>query len=110
MPSIEQIGSPTELYDTPATEFVMSFVGQANRLGDALVRPHELEITLHPSEGAIEAIVERVALYGFDARVELATGDGEPLLVQLTRERLELLELERNQIVWVCAGRERVFA
>ena len=56
---IEQVGSPTELYDTPATEFVMSFVGRANRLGDAWVRPHELKILLDPSDGAIEAIVER---------------------------------------------------
>ena len=41
---IEQVGTPTELYDEPATEFVMSFVGEANRLGDAWVRPHDLEI------------------------------------------------------------------
>ena len=75
-----------------------------------MVRPHELEICSTPADGAVEAMVERIALYGFDARVELATGDGEPLTVQLTRERLELLELERNQIVWVRAGRERIFA
>ena len=107
---IEQVGSPTELYDTPATEFVMGFVGESNRLGDAMVRPHELKILLQPDEGAIEAIVERVALYGFDARVELATGDGQPLLVQLTREQLEELEVEQGQIVWVRAAQERVFA
>ena len=41
---IEQVGTPTQLYDEPQTEFVMSFVGEANRLGDAWVRPHELEI------------------------------------------------------------------
>src|SRR6188472_4374822 len=39
---VEQVGSPTELYDEPATEFVMSFVGDANRVGEAWVRPHEL--------------------------------------------------------------------
>ncbi len=107
---IEQVGSPTELYDTPATEFVMSFVGQANRLGDAWVRPHELELLLDAADGAVEAIVERVALYGFDARVELATGDGTALLAQLTREHLEELEIVEGQIVWVRAARERVFA
>jgi sulfate transport system ATP-binding protein len=107
---IEQVGSPTQLYDTPATEFVMGFVGQANRLGDTWVRPHELRILLDPSgRDAIEAIVERIAHYGFDARVELATGDGEPLVAQLTREQLEELELERGQIVWVQAVREREF-
>jgi sulfate/thiosulfate transport system ATP-binding protein len=107
---IEQVGSPIELYDTPETEFVMSFVGQANRLGDTWVRPHELKILLHPTEGAIEAMVERVAHYGFDARIELATGAGEALRAQLTREQLEELEIERGQIVWVHAGRERLFA
>jgi sulfate transport system ATP-binding protein len=107
---IEQVGSPTELYDAPATEFVMGFVGRANRLGDTWVRPHELKILLHPVDGAIEAIVERVAHYGFDARVELATGDGDPLVAQLTREQLEELEVDQGQIVWVHAARERLFA
>ena len=36
---IEQVGDPTKLYDEPATEFVMQFVGEANRLGDRWVRP-----------------------------------------------------------------------
>ena len=45
---IEQVGSPTELYDNPATEFVMRFVGDANRLGNGWVRPHELDIVERP--------------------------------------------------------------
>ena len=49
---IEQVGSPTELYDEPATEFVMSFVGEANRLGPAWVRPHELDVAHQPTEDA----------------------------------------------------------
>jgi sulfate transport system ATP-binding protein len=107
---IEQIGSPTTLYDEPASEFVMRFVGEANRLGGTWVRPHELEFALEPDDGTVEAMVERITNYGFDARVELVTGDGDPLTVQLTRERLELLELEHHQIVWVRASRERIFA
>jgi sulfate/thiosulfate transport system ATP-binding protein len=108
---IEQVGSPLELYDRPETEFVMSFVGKANRLGDAWVRPHELTILLEEADGAVEAVVERVTHYGFDARVELATGDGAPpLLAQLTRAQLEELEVQQGQSVWVSAGRERVFA
>ncbi len=107
---IEQVGTPTELYDQPATEFVMGFVGEANRLGSSWVRPHELEIGDEPRPGAVEAMVERIAPYGFDARIELTTAEGESLTVQLTRERLDLLELERGQIVWLRAGRERLFA
>jgi sulfate/thiosulfate transport system ATP-binding protein len=107
---IEQVGSPTQLYDEPATEFVMQFVGEANRLGGRWVRPHDLEISHHPADGGVEAQIERSARYGFDARVELVAADGDPLQVQITRERLEELELERGQIVWVVAQQEREFA
>ena len=107
---IEQVGSPTELYDTPRTEFVMRFVGDANRLRDGWVRPHELELFDVPEDDAVEAIIERITTYGFDARVELTPGEGDRLTVQMTRERLELLEIEEGQIVWVRAARERTFA
>ena len=107
---IEQVGSPTELYDNPATEFVMSFVGDANRLGDGWVRPHELDIVNEPSNGAVEALVDRITTYGFDARIELTPSEGDPLTIQMTRERLEHLEVEQGQIVWVQAAAERTFA
>ena len=107
---IEQVGSPTELYDDPATEFVMRFVGDANRLGNGWVRPHELDLTSVPGDGAVEAMIDRITTYGFDARIELTPDEGDPLMVQLTRDRLELLELEEGQIVWVRAARERTFA
>jgi sulfate transport system ATP-binding protein len=107
---VEQVGSPTQLYDEPATEFVMQFVGEANRLGDRWVRPHDLDVSADPVPGGVESQIERITRYGFDARVELVAADGEPLLVQVTRERLEELELERGQIVWVLAQRDRAFA
>jgi sulfate/thiosulfate transport system ATP-binding protein len=103
---VEQVGSPTELYDAPATEFVMRFVGEASAFGDGWVRPHELDIASEPEEGAVEAMIDRIATYGFDARVELTPAEGEPLTVQLTRERLDLLELAEGQIVWVRAARQ----
>ena len=69
---IEQVGSPRELYEQPANEFVMSFVGPVNRLGDAFVRPHDVELLLEPDgSGAAEAMVERVVHLGFEVRVEL---------------------------------------
>ena len=106
---IEQVGSPTQLYDEPATEFVMQFVGEANRIGDAWVRPHDLDLSSDPAPGGVEAQIERITRYGFDARLELVSAEGEPLLVQVTRDRLEELELERGQIVWVVAQRDRTF-
>jgi sulfate transport system ATP-binding protein len=107
---LEQVGSPRELYDEPASEFVMRFVGEAHAWRGGLVRPHDLELRLEPDDGAVEAQVERVTLLGFEARVEVQTADAETLTVQLTRERLEQLELARGDIVWLRAGRERVFA
>jgi sulfate/thiosulfate transport system ATP-binding protein len=107
---IEQVGAPTELYDAPATAFVMGFVGDANRLGERWVRPHELELLDAPNDGSIEVLIERITEYGFDARIELTAADGTPLTARLTRERLDQLELERGQILWVRADRERTFA
>ena len=106
---VEQVGSPTELYDSPQTEFVMRFVGEANRLGDRWVRPHELEVLDRPEGDAVEAMIDRITRYGFDARVELIPADGDTLTVQLTRERLEQLELEERQIVWVRSARDHQF-
>jgi sulfate transport system ATP-binding protein len=107
---IEQVGGPLTLYDRPETEFVMTFVGEANRLGETLVRPHDLEILTEHEDDSVEAMVERITSYGFDARVDLVSGDGTPLCVQLTRDALELLEIERRQIVWVHPSAVRRFA
>jgi sulfate transport system ATP-binding protein len=107
---VEQVGDPTQLYDEPATEFVMQFVGEANQLGDRWVRPHDLDVSPEPVPGGVEAQIERVTRYGFDARIELVAADGSELLVQVTRERLEELELMPGQIVWVAALNERTFA
>ena len=62
---------PRELYERPANEFVMTFVGQANRLDDAFVRPHDLELTLEPNGTTREAMIERIVHLGFEVRVEL---------------------------------------
>src|SRR5919112_553562 len=73
---IEQIGKPRDLYEHPANEFVMSFVGPVNRLGDAFVRPHDLELQLVPNGTTAEGMVERVVHLGFEVRVELVLDDG----------------------------------
>src|SRR6476619_3179596 len=106
---VEQVAGPRELYDAPANEFVMSFVGQANRFGDSWVRPHDLEVALSPNGTTREAMVERVTHLGFEVRVELARDDGEPFAVQLTRDEAERLELERGQIVYVRPIHETTF-
>ena len=106
---VEQAGQPTELYDHPATEFVMSFVGTANRIGSLLVRPHDVEISHVPTRTSEEAMIERIVHLGFEARLEMALADGSPLIAQLTRAQVEQLELADGQIVYVTPSRARVF-
>jgi sulfate/thiosulfate transport system ATP-binding protein len=107
--NVEQVGDPRELYEQPANEFVMGFVGPVNRIGDAYVRPHDMELSLHPNHTTSEAMVERLVHLGFEVRVELMLEDGEQLSVQVTRDEAETLELERGQIVYVRPLRETTF-
>jgi sulfate transport system ATP-binding protein len=107
--AIEQTAAPRELYDNPANEFVMSFVGPVNRLGDAFIRPHDVELLLEPNGSTQEAMVERLVHLGFEVRVELVRDDGQHLSAQLTREQVEALELHRGQIVYVRPTRQTVF-
>ena len=106
---IEQVGGPRELYEEPANEFVMSFVGPVNRVGGAYVRPHDVDLTLTPNGSTREAMVERLVHLGFEVRAELVRDDGERLSAQLTREQAEALELEQGQIVYIRPTRETVF-
>jgi sulfate/thiosulfate transport system ATP-binding protein len=106
---IEQVGGPRDLYEHPETEFVMSFVGPVNQVGDTWVRPHDLELLAEPSESADEGMIERIVHLGFEVRVELTRADGERLWAQVTRDRCEELELAEGQIVYLRPQRERVF-
>ena len=98
---IEQVGAPVELYERPANDFVMGFLGPVARLGDELVRPHDLRVTAEPRDGAREAMVQRVVHLGFEVRAELLLEGGEGVQAQLTREEAVALELAPGDIVWV---------
>src|ERR671912_1753406 len=55
---IEQIGTPDQLYDEPANDFVMSFLGPVTQLGDAQLRPHDIDVSASPtSAGGVEGEV-----------------------------------------------------
>jgi sulfate transport system ATP-binding protein len=106
---IEQVGTPRELYERPENEFVMSFVGPVNRVGDAWIRPHDLELCAEPNGTTQEAMVERLVHLGFEVRVELVREDGARLSAQVTREEAAVLELDVGQIVYVRAVRQTTF-
>jgi sulfate/thiosulfate transport system ATP-binding protein len=107
---VEQTGKPRDLYEHPANEFVMSFVGPAHRLGEAWIRPHDLEVRQEPNGTSTEAMVERVVHLGFEVRAELVLEDGRRVSAQVTRNEADELELHEGQIVFVRPSRTHVFS
>ena len=98
---VEQSGGADELYEHPANEFVMSFVGEVNRLGDDFVRPHDMEVVLDPDDRTQQGLVQRIVALGFEIRVEFVLGDGTEVWAQLTRNELQRLELREGQIAYL---------
>jgi sulfate/thiosulfate transport system ATP-binding protein len=98
---VEQAGSPRELYDEPATPFVRDFLGGTTRLGDDVVRPHDLDISYEREPGAREAMVSRVVHLGFEVRVLLALAEGGEAVAQLSRHDAAQLELTPGDVVFV---------
>jgi sulfate transport system ATP-binding protein len=98
---IEQEGSPREIYEAPANDFVMGFLGPVSRVEGGLVRPHDLMLSGEPVDGAQEAMVGRVLYLGFEVRVELTLTGGEHATAQITRAEADALELNAGDIVWV---------
>ena len=107
---IEQTGKPRDLYEHPASEFVMGFVGPVNRFDDSFVRPHDFEIELEANGTTREAIVKRVVHLGFEVRVEVALRDGNEIWVQLSRDESDNLGLEPGQAVFIRPEKTKVFA
>jgi sulfate transport system ATP-binding protein len=98
---IEQSATPAEIYDQPASQFVMSFVGPVTKVGGTLVRPHDIQVLTEPGEATQQAVVTRLWWLGFEVRVELLPAEGEPLYAQLSRTEADGLELAEGQIVHV---------
>jgi sulfate/thiosulfate transport system ATP-binding protein len=106
---VEQIGSPDDLYDKPANDFVMSFLGPVTTLGGILVRPHDLELFAGPETGTVAATVDRVTRLGFEVRVDL-TVDGQEIYAQVTRGTAEQFALAPGKAVHVRRAPDRVAA
>jgi sulfate transport system ATP-binding protein len=98
---IEQVAAPQEMYDRPANDFVMGFVGPVTRIGDRLVRPHDVQVLAGPAEAASPAVVERLVRLGFEVRAELLPAEGERIVAQLSRAEADQLELTEGDIVHV---------
>lgn len=86
---IEQVGTPDDLYDKPASDFVLSFLGPVTSLDGALIRPHDIEVARDEpgAEGAAGRIT-RWTRIGFEVRLEVTLADAaaaKPVLVTMTR-------------------------
>jgi sulfate/thiosulfate transport system ATP-binding protein len=96
---IEQVGSPDEVYDHPATPFVLKFLGDVNlfhgRAGLAsghdeavsYVRPHELDVVAEPGDGTWAVTLAQTLTVGPNTRLEFRRDeDGSYVDVELSRE------------------------
>ena len=99
---VEQVGTPDQLYDEPANDFVMSFLGEVTHLGGVSLRPHDIEVETSPKlAGAMEGTVHRLVRIGFEVRLHVLTVDGDEVSVVLTRAHARALRLEEGSTVWL---------
>lgn len=135
--NIEQIGSPREVYEKPATPFVFDFLGQANRfegqntngliqLGEdriqlasaqqgpqgeiiAFARPDELTIHAQPQDNAIQATFLREVWIAGKVLAELNDRQGNLIEISFTPEEARLHQFRPNQTVWLTASQLHLF-
>jgi sulfate transport system ATP-binding protein len=114
---VEQVGTPAQVYDHPATAFVMSFIGPVNVLPtsslifqesgfdsaqpEIFLRPHDIVVELAPDGSAVGAKVKRLIHLGWEIQAELALDDGQEMVAHITRDRFDVLKLQPNQRVYV---------
>jgi len=124
---IEQVGSPEEVYNHPATPFVYNFLGNVNlfhgRIDDGktyihkeetghvvYVRPHSLEIDRLPNGGShFRARIKHINSAGPLVKVEAITEWGDPVHVEMAQERFRNLQLIKNENVFIIPKDVRVF-
>jgi sulfate transport system ATP-binding protein len=101
---IEQIGSPDDLYDRPASEFVLSFLGPVTMLGDRMIRPHDIEISPYEQAAVVSGKITRWTRVGFEIRLEVSPDDvlhPNPVHVVLTRTEAKALGIQEGSQVWL---------
>jgi sulfate/thiosulfate transport system ATP-binding protein len=114
---IEQIGTPDEVYDHPATPFVFEFLGHVNRLPfvagsteQVFVRPHEFAVLAQPAVDALPARLVHSATVGPVSRLEFALEpDRQTINVELPRATFRALQLVPGAIAYLQPTRVRHF-
>lgn len=102
---VEQVGTPDELYETPANDFVMSFLGDVTHIGGVALRPHDVDVSTTPIlAGSTEGTISRLLKVGFEVRLNVLTVTGDDVHVVLSRAEARSLGLEEGDTVWVTAA------
>lgn len=96
---IQQMGTPQEIYDAPANQFVQNFLGPITTFEGAALRPHALQINREGRGTA--ATIRDVIRLGFEVRVIAELADGTTLWVQMTHDEAFVMSLEVGEKVCV---------
>jgi sulfate transport system ATP-binding protein len=134
---VEQTGSPAEVFEHPANDFVMRFLGNVNVLdaeladgrarigevtlaigghngqprGRVYIRPHDVELARTPGDGAVAAQVVRVTPLSGGLKVDLAVPSiGSRLRADIDWKRGTALALRDGDDVFLSLHHARVFA
>jgi sulfate/thiosulfate transport system ATP-binding protein len=122
---VEQMGSPAQIYDHPASAFVMSFIGPVNVLPstsrifqgngfdsphpEVFLRPQDILVEVQPNGSTVPARVSRLIHLGWEVQAELTLDDGQVLTAHLTRDRFDELNLQPQQRVYVKPKEAKAF-
>ncbi|AFY69864.1 sulfate ABC transporter, ATPase subunit [Thalassoporum mexicanum PCC 7367] len=123
---IEQVGTPEQIYDHPATPFVMSFIGPVNVVPNNLsafsssghafdehehvyIRPQDILIETAANGSTLPARINRIIHLGWEVQAEVVLDDGQVLTAHLTRDRFHDLNLQPRQTVYVRPRGVRAF-
>ena len=134
---IEQIGSPSEVYENPATPFVMSFIGTVNVLSvestrsplyqalrqlpghsphqhpaaakELFLRPHDIEVYETSVKDSFPARITQILHLGWIVRVSFALDDQQSVVAHINREHFEQLQLRLDQTAFLKLRQVRTF-
>ncbi|MEP7202506.1 MAG: ABC transporter ATP-binding protein [Ilumatobacteraceae bacterium] len=100
---VEQVGTPRDIYDHPATEFVAGFVGISNVLSAERsqrllgiaephsIRPERLRVVQHETadgEISVQGVVSDIQYLGADCRVRVQLDDGTSMIASVPSDGL----------------------
>lgn len=122
---VEQVGTPAQIYDHPASAFVMSFIGPVNVLPstsrifeangfesthpEVFLRPQDILVDTSPNGASVPARVSRLIHLGWEIQAELTLDDGQVVTAHLTRDRFDELNLKPQQRVFVKPKEAKAF-